>query len=234
MSVTREAIRGGAYQKMMEEAGTSLVRITTEEERRVSMAEMLGGEGPVADDIWVFGYGSLVWNPAFGFAEKRRAVLHGWHRRFCMWAPIARGTPEQPGLVLALDRGGTCEGMVYRIAAAEVWSELALVWAREMIVADGYMPRWTEVDTPAGPVRAISFTGDSSSAMYAGALSDQEVVHIVAQAAGNLGTCAEYMFSTVAHLEALGIPDPYLYAMREQVKQAVAASGRARGRPTAE
>lgn len=222
MSVTRETLRGGDFQKLMEKAGTS-VRITTEEERRVSMARMLGGEGPVEHDVWVFGYGSLVWNPAFGFVEQRRAVLHGWHRRFCMWAPVARGTAEQPGLVLALDRGGSCEGTVFRIAAAEVWSELALVWAREMIVAEGYIPRWTEVDTAEGRVRAISFTGDSESPLYAGALSDEEVVRIVARAAGDLGTCAEYMFSTVAHLEALGIPDPYLYAMREQVQRALAA-----------
>lgn len=224
MTVTRETIRGGAYQKMMEEVGAG-VRITTEEERRASMAATLGGEGPVDEDVWVFGYGSLVWNPAFRFAEKRAGTLHGWRRNFCMWAPIARGTPDNPGLILALDRGGTCEGVAFRIAAADVWSELSIVWARELIVADAYQPSWTQVDTPEGPVRAITFTVDSGSPMYAGGLSDEEVVRVIARASGNLGSCADYLFSIVAHLEEMGVPDPYLRTMRARVRDAMAAAG---------
>src|SRR3546814_9302515 len=106
--------------------------------------------------VWLFGYGSLIWNPAFDYAEKRPATVHGLHRRFCLQTHLGRGSRERPGLVLALDRGGSCRGVVLRIAPENVESELDIVWRREMI-SHSYRPTWVTAQTSDGPVRAIGF-----------------------------------------------------------------------------
>ncbi|GAA0593384.1 gamma-glutamylcyclotransferase [Caenispirillum bisanense] len=218
MSLTRDSIRAGVLQRMIEDSGCP-IRLTTEDERHASLLAMLGGQRVPAGDVWVFGYGSLIWNPAFHYAERRLGTLHGWHRRFCLWTPLGRGTPEEPGLVLGLDRGGACRGVVFRVRAAEAWEELDIVWRREM-VSDGYLPRWTRVRTEAGEVRAIAFTINRQAARYAGRLSLAEAAAVIARATGRLGSCAQYLLSTVEHLDQLGIPDRHLQALREQVLQA--------------
>lgn len=215
MSLTRDSIRDGVLQRMIEESGCP-IRLTTEAERHASILAMLGGRRTPPEDVWVFGYGSLIWNPAFHFAERRLGTLHGWHRRFCLWTPLGRGTPECPGLVLGLDRGGACRGVAFRVRAAEVWEELDIVWRREM-VSDGYLPRWTRVRTDAGEVRAIAFTINREASRYAGKLSVPEAASVIARATGRLGTCAQYLLSTVEHLEELGIPDRRMQALRDHV-----------------
>ena len=102
-------------------------------------------------DVWVFGYGSLMWNPAFHHVELRPARLHGWHRSFCLWNTFGRGSPEKPGLMLALQPGGACAGVALRIAADAVPSELGVLWNREMLTG-AYLPRW--VGSPARRARS--------------------------------------------------------------------------------
>lgn len=218
MSLTRDSIRAGVLQRMIEDSGCP-IRLTTEDERHASILGMLDGQRVPATDVWVFGYGSLIWNPAFHYAERRLGTLHGWHRRFCLWTPLGRGTPEEPGLVLGLDRGGACRGVAFRVRAAEAWEELDIVWRREM-VSDGYLPRWTRVRTEAGDVRAIAFTINRQAARYAGRLTAAEAAAVIARATGRLGSCAQYLLSTVEHLDQLGIPDRHLQSLREQVLQA--------------
>lgn len=184
MSLTRECIRDGCLQDMLERSGIS-IRVTSDEERHASIAAMLGGWNTPAEDVWVFGYGSLMWNPAFLYAEQRLGTLLGWHRRFCLWTPLGRGSPEQPGLVLGLDNGGSCRGVVFRIPAVQAWEELDIVWRREM-VSDGYVPRWTTVRTDQGPVRAITFTINHKGSRYAGKLSLDDAAAIIARARGAL------------------------------------------------
>jgi len=110
------------------------------EEREASLKEAMTRYQP-GDDAWVFAYGSLMWNPALEFAEAQPCKVDGWRRSFCFWVPLGRGTPELPGLMLALERGGDCEGIAYRLSPEQVQSELAILWNREML-AGVYQPRW--------------------------------------------------------------------------------------------
>ena len=118
-------------------------------------------------DCWLFAYGSLVWNPLFPFEEKRVVTTHGYHRSFCLWSRINRGTLDRPGLVLGLDRGGRCRGVAYRIAADHAEKELRLVWRREMLTGS-YVPRWVKVSDGENQFRAIAFTINRAGPAYAG------------------------------------------------------------------
>ncbi len=157
-------------------------------------------------DVWIFAYGSLIWNPIFPVAEERVARVHGLHRSFCIWSRIGRGSPEQPGLVLGLTRGGVCRGVVLRLERHHVAEELALVWRREMVTG-AYKPTWIKARTDEGTVRAIAFVADRLRDSYAGGLSDDEVVQVVRSGSGFLGSCGEYLAQTTAGLAARGIRD---------------------------
>lgn len=161
-----------------------------------------GGRG----DLWVFGYASLIWNPAFPAAEQRAALVHGWHRTLRMRSRINRGTPEQPGLVFALVAGGSCRGVAYRIAQAQVEDELPRLWEREMPTAT-YDPRWLPCRTPAGPVRALGFTLARSSPSLLAPLPDEQMRHILRHAHGRYGSTLEYLLETAASLRRCGIRD---------------------------
>jgi cation transport protein ChaC len=129
---------------------------------------------PAGGPVWVFAYGSLMWKPEVPVVEKRRAMLHGWHRRFCLWQWRHRATRERPNLMLGLDRGGCCQGMVLRLPARGVASLLERLWQREMI-GRGYHARWVRAATPAGPVTALAFVVRREGLRYAGRLPDEQV-----------------------------------------------------------
>ena len=167
--------------------------------------EILAQHDP-SQDVWVFGYGSLIWNPAFEYEEKRPALLAGWHRRFCLKMFLGRGTRENPGLMLALDAGGTCNGVAFRIAAAKVREELNVLWLREMF-GGGYHARWVELQAGDEKLRAITFVINTEHPRYLKELSLEETAAFIATGCGHLGTCREYLENTVAHLEALGLSD---------------------------
>ncbi len=204
VALTRESIRDGYIQKLVKEAGPWLETLP-EEEVRASRLAMMEERGP-DEDIWVFGYGSLIWNPAFYFEEQRVGRLFGYHRRFCMRIHAGRGSARRPGLMLALDRGGSCSGVAFRISRKNADEELDLIWRREMI-SGSYRPRWLEVRTPAGPVQAISFIVNREHDRYTGELPEDKVVATLATAKGPLGRCCDYLYNTAAHLEAMGIAD---------------------------
>jgi cation transport protein ChaC len=194
------------------------------EEQRASLAAILA-TAP-AREIWVFAYGSLIWNPCFGFAERCTALVAGQHRRFCLVVRRFRGTPERPGLMLALDRGGSCRGVAYRIDPAGHEAELAKLWQREMITA-AYRPRWLAARTAAGTVPAIAFVANRGHERYVPGLPETETAAILAEAAGHVGSCAEYLHETVASLEALGIRDRRLWRLQalvaERLRQAASS-----------
>ncbi len=168
-------------------------------------------------DVWLFGYGSLIWNPAFRHAETRLARIQGWHRRFCLWTSLMRGSLERPGLVLGLDSGGSCKGVAFRIPAADVETELSIVWRREMMNG-AYIPRWVDVHCPGeGIVRGLTFTVNRRHPHYTGRLGDERVAEALATATGCFGPCAEYFFSTLHALTELGIDDTKLRALRDRV-----------------
>jgi cation transport protein ChaC len=212
--ITRDSIRSGAMERLIASTNPTL-RLLTDAERQASLETMLRTR-PHDGPTWVFGYGSLIWNPAFHFVERRVGVVHGWHRRFCMWSHLGRGSPECPGLMLALEAGGACRGVAYRIADDAMPEELEIIWRREMI-GGSYRPRWVRVRTESGPVHAVAFTINRAYEHYAGRLPEARVVEAIARASGYLGPCSEYLFNTVAHLEALGIHDRPLTRLRDRV-----------------
>jgi cation transport protein ChaC len=160
-------------------------------------------------DVWIFAYGSLIWNPIFPVAEERIARVHGLHRSFCIWSRLGRGSPARPGLVLGLTRGGNCRGVVLRLEQRHVAEELALVWRREMVTG-AYKPTWVKARTDEGTVHAIAFVADRLQDSYAGDLSEEDAARIICGGEGFLGTCSDYLSQTTAGLAQRGIPDEAL------------------------
>jgi glutathione-specific gamma-glutamylcyclotransferase len=175
-----------------------------------------------AGPVWLFAYGSLMWCPDFAFSESRPATLHGWHRRFCLWQYRFRGTRDRPGVMLALDRGGACRGIAYRIAGADPSAALEAVWRREMR-GRGYQARWLRLRTSEGPATALTFVVNRAGPRYAGRLSDVQIAERIADACGHVGPSAEYLLRTVEACEAMGIRDPHLWAMQALVAARLAA-----------
>jgi cation transport protein ChaC len=156
-------------------------------------------------DAWVFAYGSLMWNPGFKPAESRPALLRGYHRAFCIHSTLYRGTPEAPGLVLGLDRGGACRGVAHRISAREREAVLTYLWDREMVY-EVYQVRVLPVFLEHHPpVQAICFVANPADPAYAGRLSARHIAEVIARSRGQSGSNVDYLRDTVRHLDELGI-----------------------------
>ncbi len=160
-------------------------------------------------DLWVFGYASLIWRPGFDAAEHRVAAVHGWHRALQMRSRINRGTPERPGLVCALVRGGSCRGLVYRVPARDAEPVLERLWEREMFTGV-YDPRFIACRTSDGPVTALAFTLSRTSPNHTGPIADDDMLHILRTASGRYGTTLEYLRETARSLRERGIRDASL------------------------
>ena len=188
----------------------------TGEQREASLKTAMARHPP-GEDVWVFAYGSLMWNPAIEFSEVQACKIDGWRRSFCFWMPLGRGTPELPGLMLALERGGACEGMAYRLAPDQVESEMALLWNREML-AGVYQAQWVPTRLRDGrTVTAVTFVIDQGHCQYCGDLPIERAAHHIAFAEGRRGACRDYLANTAAHARALHIHDPYIEEMVRQV-----------------
>jgi cation transport protein ChaC len=209
MSLTRAELEQGLPHRLwsLECAGPRLLNDT---ELDASIDHVLNGLA-VDADIWVFGYGSLMWNPLFEYAESRSAHLQGFQRRFCLWSVAGRGTADQPGLVLGLDHGGSCAGTAFRLQAAHARTDLRLLWRREMAIA-AYCPRWVEIQMMPGgkPQQALTFLVNRTHPSFAENLPPEQVARILATARGYLGSSAEYLLNTLAALKALQLQDDYL------------------------
>ena len=213
--LTRETIEAGGIDAMVARDAPA-VRILSEAERKESLRRTLTAKPRGA--VWLFGYGSLIWNPTVRFAERRVARVTGWHRAFCLATPAGRGSVDNPGLVLGLDKEGHCEGVAFRISADIVESELATLWKREMLSA-AYVPRWLDLlDKDERQFGCgIAFTIDRDGEHYAGHLTRDLVIRQLATAAGALGSSADYLFRTGEGLRAHGIPDPDLERIEAEV-----------------
>jgi len=221
LKVTRESILNGELLASARELLGAQTRFMTPEERAQQLREILA-QAPRRDRVWLFGYGSLMWNPAFHFAERRQALVHGFHRQFCLWARAGRGSPSRPGLMLALEHGGSCHGVAFRLHRDKVQSELDVVWRREML-SMAYRPVWVTVRTPKGAARAIAFAANRSHERYVRGLDTSEIVRYLASGAGPLGRCRDYLFDTVSHLRELGIRDRRLEVLARAVQAHEAA-----------
>lgn len=196
----------------------------TDDDYQTATANLLA-TAPADGNIWIFAYGSLIWNPEFEFVEERLGTLAGWHRSFCLgWVRIYRGTPENPGIMLALDRGGSCRGAVFRLPRETAAENLGRILRREMPIKRPNLPtRWVSVRTTHGDLRAIAFPISRKSAAYLPGLTEETVVDALAKASGERGSMAEYLYSTVKHLEERGIHDRYLWRLQELVADKILA-----------
>lgn len=214
MSLTRSDLESQRIQRMISQSNLGLT-VLTDAELQASIASVLS-QRPNLAEIWIFAYGSLVWNPIIHHSDRRIGTIYGWHRRYCLRTPGGRGTPEHPGLTLALDRGGSCQGVIYQLDAPDRMAELLLLWRREMVVGS-YIPRWVKVFSGTEAQDAITFTINPLHSLYAPKLSIAETAQTIATASGPLGSCKEYLLQTIEGLSQCGIRDRGLLKLRDVV-----------------
>jgi glutathione-specific gamma-glutamylcyclotransferase len=175
-------------------------------------------EAPAGGDLWLFAYGSLIWKPEVEHVEERMGVAAGWHRSFCFRVARFRGTVEQPGLMMALDRGGQCRGALFRLGADDPTATLGRLFRREFTSKPANsVPRWIKVRSQTGPLTALAFVMNRKSPSYLGRLRPDEVAEILASACGHWGSGAEYLHNTVRHLADRGIYDRNLWRLQKLV-----------------
>ena len=176
-------------------------------------------EGP----LWLFAYGSLIWKPEFPIVETRKAIANGWQRAFSLKVEQFRGTPEQPGYMMCLDRGGTCEGLALRLFDDDLPGQIHALLFREIGSHEALQGvRWIDVQTADGNIRALAFYAQPLLLdNYAENRPLAEVAYALARACGHWGSGAEYLFNTVSHLEAQGIHDPNLWRLQKLVAQEI-------------
>lgn len=196
----------------------------SEADHRATIAQLLAQiDDP--GEIWFFAYGSLIWKPACDFVEMRTGTIRGWHRAFCLgWNNRWRGSDEHPGLMLALDRGGACKGVAYRLPPDAIEDNLIKLFEREMAWRpSAFPPRWVNVQAGERTMKALTFCIDRNSGRYVSGLSEDQIADVLAKAVGSRGSMADYLFSTVSHLEQLGIHDPHLWRLQHLVAERIEA-----------
>jgi glutathione-specific gamma-glutamylcyclotransferase len=205
--ITREDIERDASREAIKNSPHAS-KLLTEEAMQASLDDMLRAWNGL-DEVFVFGYGSLIWNPCMEHSGRLVGTVRGYHRRFCLWSNVYRGTPEWPGLVLGLDRGGAVRGVLFRLDASVARRELELLWRREMF-GGSYVARWLKTHTDDGEIKAIGFVINHHAPSYAGRLSDEAVVERLATSRGRYGSGADYLAQTAASLRAAGLEDKHL------------------------
>lgn len=175
--------------------------------------------------FWIFGYGSLMWRPGFGFLRSEPARIHGYHRSLCVYSYVHRGTPEQPGLVLGLDRGGSCHGMAFEIHPSAWEDTIAYLRAREQVTSVYLEKRKTvALIASSRTVEAVTFVVDRGHRQYAGVLNDDALDRHVRLGQGISGHCIDYVMNTLAHLREMKIHDPALERLAGRLKNHAANS----------
>jgi cation transport protein ChaC len=223
MAITREDLEHDRLRAALDSspiASSLLTHSALEASLQQCLAEL-----PPEGDAWVFGYGSLIWNPMILHTERRPATTFGYHRGFYLYSRINRGTADNPGLVLGLDRGGCCQGVAFRVPREHLLDEFRLLWRREMMTA-AYFPRWLPVQSGGERYRALAFVMNRKHDGYTGRLPDAAVVARLRTACGLYGPAREYLQQTLHSLEGHGIHDPYLGRLWRQL-QASPAEGAA-------
>jgi cation transport protein ChaC len=214
--LTRAFIEAGGIDALIAEEAPDL-HCWSEAERHASLHCIMQNRPP--GDVWLFGYGSLIWNPTIHNTERRVARIEGWRRAFCLSTQAGRGSAENPGLVLGLEPGGACVGVALRIAEASAVAELTLLWRREMLTG-AYVPHWVDLlDEQGEPFgSALAFTVNRDGDHYAGNLPESEVIRRLATASGSLGSSADYLFRTCDGLRLCGVEDADLERLAADVR----------------
>jgi cation transport protein ChaC len=223
--LTRAFIEAGGIDALVAQEAPDLLCLS-QEEREASLHRIM--QTRPGGDLWLFGYGSLIWNPTIYNTERRVARIEGWHRAFCLSTHAGRGSIENPGLVLGLEPGGSCVGVALRIAEASAITELTLLWRREMLTG-AYSPHWVDLlDERGGRFGSgLAFTVNPAGDHYVGDLSESETIRRLATAAGSLGSSADYLFRTCDGLRLCGVEDAALECLAAKVRaeQAALAGG---------
>ncbi len=191
--------------------------VLSHEERDASRAEATMHLTP-GEPVWVFAYGSLMWNPAFHVAATERTQVFGYHRAFCLNLIFGRGSPENPGLMLALDTGGSCVGLAHKIAPEHVESELEILWLREMSLGS-YKPAWLTARFKEGPRPVLTFVANKAHERYVGQQTMETAAKRIAVSEGYVGDNRTYLYNTVKHLDELGIADGSLHRLEHEVRR---------------
>lgn len=231
LPITRENLASGTLARLVAERNDSQTKLASDEELLASRRAMVPDDADTSD-IWVFGYGSLIFNPVMDYVARARGRIYGHHRRFCLWTRLGRGSPDCPGLVLALDRGGSCTGVAFKLNPELAIAELDLLWRREMVTL-AYRASWLTFhpdggsdagrEAGAGTKRAISFIARPERENYAAPMTLKDEADVIATATGFIGPCRDYLFDTVKALEEDGISDPHLKKLRRAVELRLAS-----------
>ncbi|MBA3910094.1 MAG: gamma-glutamylcyclotransferase [Rhodobacter sp.] len=200
-------------------------REMADEDDHAAVFARLMATRPADGQVWLFAYGSLIWKPNFAHVVETVAHVHGWHRAFCLgWMQSFRGCPDRPGLMMALDRGGSCRGVAFRLSEGRLEENLMPIIRRELLFkVSGMEARWLGGHTAEGPRVMLGFPVCRSAPDYVSGLTEDRIVAALATSAGPQGTMAEYLASTVEHLEARSIHDRYLWRMQLLVADRIAA-----------
>lgn len=220
--LSRERILEGGIRKLAE-SKPGVIRLMTDEDRAAWVKRLIS-ENPEPEGLWVYGYGSLIWNPAFHFVERLRCHVQGFHRSFCMWTMLGRGSEELPGLMLGLEQGGSSNGVVYRIDPEVLEVELDIILRRELM-SYTYIPTWVTAQCEGRKVQAITFVMDPEHERYACNEPEEKMIRILATAAGPLGRNCDYLYDLVETLESLEFKDDTLEDLAEKVREYQQANG---------
>jgi len=218
-TITRELLESNRLREMIL-ANAPETRVLDDTELRGSIECMLSRPPRGVDPsrgVWVFGYGSLPWNPCIEVDDERICRIHGFHRDFCLNETDGRGSLQYPGLTLALAPGGACRGIGLRVPGRDLRRELLLLWRREM-VTNVYRPRWVRMHMAGASAGGIAFVVNRAHPSYLGRLSTEDIAHRVATGHGPIGPCAEYLERTVAQLARHGIRDRHLEDIEARVR----------------
>ena len=220
--ITRKTLQNWSVARMARERDGSTATVASEYQLLQSRRSVVPDDADCSD-FWVFGYGSLICNPIIAHDQRLVARIHGYHRRFCLWTKIGRGSPECPGLVLSLDYGGSCVGVAYRLEPSTAIGELDLLWRREMLTL-AYNARWLNLHTPDGSKRGLGFVANPKSPAYAAPMPFEDTVKTVAEATGFNGHCYDYLFDTLAGIKENGIHDATMEKLANAVSQRLAST----------
>lgn len=215
--LTRDALLNGEIERLVHDDQTDLERMT-DEQRATLIDQTLKTLGD--SELWVFGYGSLIWNPALDYEEKRRCSIKGFEKKFCFWTTLSRGSIECPGLMMGLISGDGCNGVAFRIDAINAATELDVLFRREMSHYI-YKPTWIEaqcVETKS-TFKILTFVVDIENHRFVDNLSLKDIVRIIATAQGPLGRNCDYLFQLSEKMHELGFEEPELDDLVKRVKE---------------
>jgi len=216
--LNRQSILDG-HIRQLAESRPGAIRLMSDEDRAEAIQKTLS-EAPSLDDVWIFAYGSLIWNPAIHFADRERVLVDGFHRSFCFWTVLGRGCEDNPGLMLGLEPGGNSNGLAYRIDADILDTELDILFRRELM-SYVYKPTWVDAtlaESPQKTIRVLAFVVDPQHERFCGEIDEDTLVRHIATASGPLGRNCDYLFQLTEHLHGLGFVDESMLELETKVK----------------